>query len=120
MENVKKHFILRDIWYNRERESVLVYFDKMMYYVYILRNNRDRLYIGSSAKPEERLKSHNAGRVRSIKQNRPWQRILLEEYPDRERAENRERYLKSDWGRKWLKRHILNGEVAEPGLMRRS
>ena len=55
-----------------------------MYYVYVLHSAEyDRLYVGSSAKPDERLKSHNAGRVKSTKAFRPWARIHLEEHPDR-------------------------------------
>jgi GIY-YIG catalytic domain len=47
-------------------------------YVYILRSTRaDRLYVGSSAEPDERLKSHNFGRVCSTKAWRPWERVLL-------------------------------------------
>ncbi|MBN2562068.1 MAG: GIY-YIG nuclease family protein [Phycisphaerae bacterium] len=74
-----------------------------VYYVYVLRNSKGRLYIGSSSAPDERLVSHNAGRVRSTKSHRPWSRVLLEEHPDRQAAEKRERYLKSGWGRRWLK-----------------
>ena len=80
-----------------------------MYYVYVLRSEAsDRLYIGSSATPDERLSSHNAGRVRSTKTNRPWKRALLESYADRPTAERRERYLKSGWGRRELSR-LLSG-----------
>jgi putative endonuclease len=78
-----------------------------MHYVYVLHSfERDRLYVGSSAKPDERLKSHNAGRVKSTKAFRPWKRVFLEEHPDRNTAEKRERYLKSGWGRRWLKEQI--------------
>ena len=78
-----------------------------MYYVYVLHSTEhDRLYLGSSAKPEERLKSHNAGRVKSTKAYKPWKRVLLEELSDRNTAEERERYHKSGWGRRWLKEQI--------------
>ena len=78
-----------------------------MYYVYVLHSiEHDRLYIGSSASPDERLKSHNAGRVKSTKAYRPWKRVFLEEHSDRNTAEKRERYLKSGWGRRWLKEQI--------------
>ena len=74
-----------------------------MYYVYVLENaGSGRLYIGSSAQPDERLTAHNAGRVRSTKAYRPWTRVLLEEHPDRDGAVRRERYLKSGWGRREL------------------
>ena len=79
-----------------------------MYYAYVLLGKKgNRLYIGSSANPAERLLSHNTGKVKSTKNNRPWRQILLEVYPDRVRAESRERYLKSGWGRHWLSRNVL-------------
>ena len=78
----------------------------LMYFVYVLRNKDSRLYIGSSASPDERLASHNAGQVRTTKAGRPWQRIHIEEHSDRSLAEKRERYLKSGWGRRWLQRHV--------------
>jgi len=81
-----------------------------MYYVYVLRSQTaGRLYIGSSATPDERLASHNAGRVKSTRSARPWTRLLLESHPDRQTAEKRERYLKSGWGRRWLSRHLTGG-----------
>ena len=76
-------------------------------YVYVLLSeNHDRMYIGSSEEPDRRLVSHNAGKVRSTKRYRPWRCVLLEEYADRLTAEKRERYLKSGWGRRWLKSHV--------------
>ena len=78
-----------------------------MYYVYVLKSCKgERLYIGSTASPDDRLASHNAGRVRSTKLYRPWQRLHLEERADRASAEKRERYLKSGWGRQWLRKHV--------------
>jgi putative endonuclease len=78
-----------------------------MYYVYVLKSiKQDRLYIGSSARPDERLAAHNAGRVRSTKAWRPWRRIMLENCFGREDAEKREKYLKSGWGRRWLTKKL--------------
>ena len=78
-----------------------------MYYVYVLKSiGHDRQYVGSSADPDQRLKAHNAGKVKSTKGYRPWLRVLLEEHADRNAAEKRERYLKSGWGRRWLKEQI--------------
>ena len=79
-----------------------------MYCVYVLRSRQsDRLYIGSSADPDARLTSHNAGRGGWTKRFRPWERVLLEEYPDRQSAAKREKYLKSGWGRRWLKKKLV-------------
>jgi putative endonuclease len=86
-------------------------------FVYVLRSAMvARLYIGSSAEPDARLGSHNAGRVRSTKAGRPWERVLLEEYSDRATAEKRERYLKSGWGRREsLQRFWRGGRAVECG-----
>jgi len=74
-----------------------------MHYVYVLVSNATgRLYIGSSASPDERLASHNGGKVKSTRPYRPWRRIHLEEYEDVASALSREKYLKSGWGRKEL------------------
>ena len=76
-------------------------------YVYVLQSSRNaRLYIGSSEEPDKRLAAHNAGKVRSTKSARPWKCILLESHPDRATAEKRERYLKSGWGRRTLKKQL--------------
>ncbi|RKY37543.1 MAG: GIY-YIG nuclease family protein [Candidatus Omnitrophota bacterium] len=89
-----------------------------MYFVYILLSKRfKKLYIGSSASPDKRLASHNAGRVVSTKKYRPYERIFLETHKDRISAEKRERYLKSGWGRRWIKKNL---EEWQSGRMRRS
>ena len=81
-----------------------------MYYVYVLQSAvAEKLYVGSSATPDERLIAHNAGRGGWSKRYRPWNRVLIEEYPSRTSAVKRERYLKSGWGRQWLKRHLTAG-----------
>ncbi|RMG68742.1 MAG: nuclease, partial [Calditrichaeota bacterium] len=44
-----------------------------MYYAYILKSLKDEgYYYGSTADLEQRLRSHNAGKVRSTKHRRPW------------------------------------------------
>ncbi|MDD5643929.1 MAG: GIY-YIG nuclease family protein [bacterium] len=90
-----------------------------MYYVYVLLSSSKKLCIGSSAKPDERLKAHNAGRGGWTKRYRPWKRILLEEYASKMKAAKRERYLKSGWGRRWLKKNISTEEW-QSGRSRRS
>ncbi|WGK66317.1 GIY-YIG nuclease family protein [Croceiramulus getboli] len=51
---------------------------------------------------KRRLMEHNAGRTRSTKGYRPWRMLHIEEYPDREFARKREKYLKSGFGKYWL------------------
>ncbi|HTS16800.1 MAG TPA: GIY-YIG nuclease family protein [Verrucomicrobiae bacterium] len=80
---------------------------EIAYYVYVLRSQKSgRLYIGSSADPDARLKAHNAGRSQWSRRLRPWVRVRLEEHPNRQTAEKRERYLKSGWGRRWLSKQF--------------
>jgi putative endonuclease len=79
----------------------------MIYYVYVLwSESAKKTYIGSCADPDKRLADHNAGRSRWTKTFRPWKRIWLEECPDKKHALKREKYLKSGWGRQWLKKQI--------------
>ena len=82
-------------------------------YAYVLLSRKNgRLYIGSSEEPDRRIDSHNGGKVRSTKHHRPWECIFVEEHPNRSTAERRERYLKSDWGRRWLKNHLAHSGLA--------
>lgn len=72
--------------------------------VYVLRSEKDgRYYVGMSSDIEKRLIAHNSGRTRSTKGYRPWVLLHLEEYPDRDSARKREKYLKSGYGKQWLK-----------------
>jgi len=74
------------------------------YYVYALQSQRDNcLYIGISADPKKRLKSHNAGETRSTRSRRPFCLIYSERCPDRISARVREKHLKSGVGREFLK-----------------
>ena len=75
-----------------------------MVFVYVLKSEiDDRLYVGLTQNVEKRLKEHNRGKTRSTKGYRPWQLIYVEEYPDRPTARKREKYLKSGYGKQWLK-----------------
>lgn len=72
-----------------------------MHFVYILRSDKDgKLYVGITANVENRLAYHNAGRVRSTKNRRPFQLIHVEVCPTRMAAREREVYLKSYKGSK--------------------
>ena len=75
-----------------------------MFYVYVLRSLKDgRFYYGRSEQPKERIKSHNAGRVRSTKSRRPFVLHYIEEYQTRKEAIQRESFFKSIDGYNWLK-----------------
>ena len=73
-------------------------------YVYVIRSSKDnRYYVGISSDVEQRLKDHNAGRAKSTKGYRPWVLIHKEIHPTRLAARKREVYLKSGYGKQWLK-----------------
>ncbi|PIB39354.1 GIY-YIG nuclease family protein [Maribacter sp. 4G9] len=72
--------------------------------VYVLRSLKDRrLYIGMTSDIDRRLNEHNSGRTKSTKGYRPWELVYKESYPDIASARKREKYLKSGYGKQWLK-----------------
>ena len=83
----------------------------MPYFIYILLSKKDNgLYVGCSTNVDERIKSHNYGKVASTKNRRPLTLIYKESFDDKTGAFNRERFLKSLWGarekKKILKEYI--------------
>ena len=81
-----------------------------MMYVYVLKSiNNYRFYVGMTESVERRLKEHNSGKTKSTKGYRPWQLFFFEEYPNREEARQREKYLKSGVGKEYIKREWSHG-----------
>ncbi len=75
-----------------------------MFYIYVLKSKKDNSqYIGLSQNTEERLKEHNAGRVKSTKPKRAWKLLYKESFRTRTDARKREKYLKSAAGRRFRK-----------------
>lgn len=73
-------------------------------YVYVLKSKgHDRFYVGMTQNVENRLKEHNRGKTFSTKGYRPWELFLFEGYPDRNTARKREKYLKSGYGKTWIR-----------------
>ena len=60
------------------------------YYVYVLKNLAGKLYVGQTKNLENRLKSHNAGRVFPTKYGCPWELVHHEYYLTRREAMRRE------------------------------
>ena len=84
-----------------------------MYYVYILKSYRDSsLYVGYSSNLKERIKAHKYGDSIATKYKRPFEIIFYEAFKNKQDAKHREKYLKSGWGRrtikKLLKRYFKN------------
>ncbi|NVK48750.1 MAG: GIY-YIG nuclease family protein [Cyclobacteriaceae bacterium] len=75
-----------------------------MYFVYILFNSKtNKYYIGSTERPEARLKHHNSGSTPSTKAGAPfWEIKYLEELPNRSEALKRELEIKRKKSRKYI------------------
>jgi putative endonuclease len=79
----------------------------MGFYVYVLYSRHfNKFYKGQTQDLQNRLKEHNTGEVKSTKPFKPWNIIYFEEFIQREEAVNRERYFKTDAGRRFLKSNI--------------
>ena len=76
----------------------------ILYCAYILQSEKKLThYYGHSSDLENRLKKHNAGKVRSTKANRPWKLIYFEEFLTKSEAYKREQFFKSIDGYNYLK-----------------
>ena len=79
------------------------------YYVYVLRSHRDRqFYTGYTRDLERRLEEHNRGLVPSTKNRIPLMLVYWEGCLNQQDATRRERYLKSAWGKRYLKNRLKN------------
>lgn len=70
-----------------------------MYFVYMIRNAYNDLYIGTTKNPEQRLKYHNEKRgALFTKRDSKFEIVFLEEYPTLAEARKREINIKK-WRR---------------------
>lgn len=80
-----------------------------MYYVYVLQSEKDRkIYVGFTKNLEERLKLHNNGKVKSTKNRLPLKLVYYEACLNKDDASHREKYLKTSWGKRYLKNRLKN------------
>jgi len=71
-----------------------------MFYVYVIRNQDGRLYIGQTNDLERRLEQHQLGLGGWTRLRGPWTLVQTEEFETRGEAMKRERQLKSGRDRK--------------------
>jgi putative endonuclease len=75
-----------------------------MYYTYAIKSKvRNYIYVGLSSNMERRLSDHNGKRNKTTAPYAPFDVLLIEEYPTRADAREREKYLKSGIGKEFLK-----------------
>ncbi|MCU0641746.1 MAG: GIY-YIG nuclease family protein [Candidatus Margulisbacteria bacterium] len=81
-----------------------------MFYVYVLESERNgKYYVGSTAQPEDRLKAHNAGKVRSTKAYLPYRIIHKEAFLTYTEARRRELDLKKRKSRRFIRELVCRG-----------
>ena len=80
-----------------------------MHYVYTLLSEKDGyFYTGSTNELKRRVEEHNTRRVNSTKNRRPLKLIYYEACLNEDDARQRERYLKSGMGKKYLRNRLKN------------
>ena len=81
----------------------------MYYYIYILQSEKDNLfYTGYTNDLKARLEMHNSGKVISTKNRIPLKLIYFEGCLNQQDATLREKYLKTSWGKRYIKTRIKN------------
>lgn len=81
----------------------------MYYYIYVLKSLKDnQLYTGYTADLKKRLDQHFKGEVSSTKNRLPLQLIYFEGCLNQQDATHREKYLKTSWGKRYLKERLKN------------
>ena len=80
-----------------------------MYYIYVLQSLKDRqFYVGYTYNLKNRFKEHNNGRVLSTKHRRPLKLVYYEACLNQQDAAKREKYLKTAWGKRYIKNRLQN------------
>jgi len=75
------------------------------FYVYVLRSLRDNLlYNGYTSDLQKRIELHNKGEVQSTKKRIPLKLIYWEGCLNQQDATKREKYLKTAWEKRYLKK----------------
>ena len=88
-----------------------------MHFVYILQSEKDgRLYIGFTDDIKRRPREHNEGKSLATRPFRPYKLIYYEAFLERKDAEAREKFLKSGWGRRSIKKMLkfYSGVQSQP------
>ncbi len=77
------------------------------YYVYVLQSEKDHnFYVGYTNDIKRRLDEHNGGKVPATKSRNPLKLIYWEGCLNQQDATRREKYLKSAWGKRYIKSRL--------------
>lgn len=81
----------------------------VLQYVYVLQSAKDNnFYVGYTKDINRRLKEHQNGEVDSTRNRRPIKIVYCEVCLSQEDATIREKYLKTAWGKRYIKNRIKN------------
>jgi putative endonuclease len=76
-------------------------------YVYVLRSQADhQFYVGLTRDLPARLQAQNDGGVNSTNKRRPFELVYLEGCGNKSDAAQREKYLKTAWGKRYIKNRL--------------
>lgn len=79
----------------------------MYFYTYILKSSKDgRFYVGWTNNLKKRLALHNSGQVTATKNRTPLVLEYFEACKNKSKAIEREKYFKTGFGRKFIKKRI--------------
>ncbi|OGK51039.1 excinuclease ABC subunit C [Candidatus Roizmanbacteria bacterium RIFCSPLOWO2_01_FULL_40_42] len=79
----------------------------MYFYTYVIKSDKDdNLYVGWTVDLSRRILDHNTGKVRATKNRAPFKLVYYEACTDRKKAIEREKQLKTGFGRAYLKRRL--------------
>lgn len=78
-------------------------------YVYVLRSLKDKMfYVGFTKNLKQRLEAHNRGQVPATKRRTPLELVYWEGCLNQADATQREKYLKTAWGKRYIKNRLKN------------
>jgi len=79
----------------------------MFHYIYILKSKKDnKFYTGYTKNLKLRFEKHKKGKVFSTKNRRPFKLIYFEGCLDQKDATHREKYLKTFYGKMFIKNRL--------------
>ena len=79
------------------------------HYVYVLRSLKDKyFYTGYTSNLENRVKEHNTGKVKSTRDRKPFELVYFEGSRNMNDALHREKYLKSTYGKRYIRNRLNN------------
>jgi len=78
-----------------------------MEYIYVLQSKKDKkFYVGWTNNLRKRFFEHSQGKVFSTKGRLPMKIVYYEACVNREDAKKREKYLKTAWGKRYIKNRL--------------